>query len=398
MKRFFGFLAALAVALLLSSPALAADTVKVGVILPLTGSQAKFGEIEKQSFEMALEEINSSGGINGTPLEFVFEDDTGRPEVGSSAAEKLINKDQVVMLGGGYSSSVTSAIASVTEQNGMPFLINTGSADNITEQGYKWVYRLNPPAGEYAKGIESFLVEVIKPKTAAILYENSNFGTSASGKFEELCAKLGIDVIMMEGYEHGAVDFKPLLIKVKQKDPDIIYMVSYLMDAALLMKQSRQMKITPGAFIGGGAGFTLPEFPENAGIASEKVYSATLWYQTLPYPGAMEYFNKFKQKYGKDTEYHGAEAYAAAYVIADTLKRCNGDFSRDNVLARLDATDMMTAFGPVKFIDYGQKTNQNSVPTYVVQWIDGNLEMVWPEGQATKHYVFPVNWEQEWSK
>jgi branched-chain amino acid transport system substrate-binding protein len=371
------------------------DTIKIGIILPLTGDQAKFGEIEKQSFDLALEEINESGGIRGKKLQFIVEDDTGRPDVGRSAAEKLITKDKVIMLGGGYSSSVTFAVAGVAQQNRMPFLVNTGSDDKITEQGWDYVFRLNPPVSEYPGALESFLTEVVRPKTAAILYENTNFGTSGSKEFKATCDKLGIQVVINEGYEHGGVDFKPILVKVKQANPDLVYMISYLMDASLLMRQSMELRLTPKIFVGGAAGFTLPEFPKNAGKASEKVFSATLWYQTLRYPGAMDYFNKFVKKFNKDTEYHGAEAYAAAYVIADVLKRAKS-FSPEDIKEALSKTDMMTVFGPVKFVSYGKKTNQNKLPTYLVQWIDGKLELVWPKEQASKPYVFPIDWTKEW--
>lgn len=373
----------------------AQESIKVGIILPITGDKAKFGEIEKKSFEMALEEINAAGGINGKKLEFIFEDDTGRPDVARSAAEKLITKDKVVMLGGGYGSSETFAISGVAQQNRIPFLVATGSDDKITEQKWDYIFRLNPPAREYPQALESFLREVAKPKTAAILYENTNFGSSSSRSFQADCDRIGIKVLMNEGYEHGGVDFKPLLVKVKQANPDLVYMVSYVMDAALLMRQSMELQLTPKLFVGGGAGFTLPEFQKNAGKAAENVFSASLWYQTLPYPGAKEYYEKFLKKYGSETEYHGAEAYASATVIADTLKRAKSP-SREDVREALAATDIKTVFGPVKFISYDKKTNQNKLPTYLVQWIGGNLELVWPKELASKPFVFPIDWEKVW--
>jgi branched-chain amino acid transport system substrate-binding protein len=372
-----------------------AGAVKVGVVLPLTGAEAKFGEIEKRSFDMALEEINAQGGIKGEPLELIVEDDTGRPDVGRSVVEKLITKDKVVMVGGGYSSSVTYAVAGVCQQNKMPFLVNTGAADNITSSGWDYIFRLNPPVSEYAGAIESMLTEVIKPKTVAILHENTLFGTSGAKSFDETCKKLGYKVLLKEGYESGGIDFKPILVKVRQLNPDILYMVSYIMDASLLMKQAKELKLTPKMFIGGAAGFTLPEFAKNAEIASDKVVSATLWHQILRYPEAMPYFNKYVKKYKQDTEYHGAEAYAAAYVIADVLKRAKS-YSSAHIKEALAATDMMTAFGPVKFISYGKMKNQNKLSTYVVQWIDGRLELVWPANLATKKLVYPIDWLKTW--
>jgi len=377
------------------SAAWASDTVKVGVVLPLTGPQAKFGEIEKNSFDLALEEINAAGGINGKQLELVMEDDTGRPEVGRSVVEKLISKDKVVMIGGGYSSSVTYAVAGVCQQNKMPFLVNTGAADKITTSGWDYIFRLNPPVSHYADAIESLLDEKIKPKTVAILHENSLFGTKGAKSFEETCDKAGYKVLLKEGYEHGGIDFKPVLIRIKELNPDIVYMVSYIMDASLLMKQAKELKLTPKMFIGGAAGFTLPEFAQNSGVASENVISATLWHEVLPFPGAMDYYNKFVAKFNKPTEYHGAEAYAACYVIADVLKRAKS-FEAADIKQALSETDMMTVFGPVKFTDWGKMKNQNIAATYVVQWINGKLELVWPTEHATKAFVYPVDWMKTW--
>ncbi|MGA2402954.1 MAG: ABC transporter substrate-binding protein [Syntrophobacteraceae bacterium] len=396
MKKYFGCFLIWALALfLLGACERRQEGFKVGIILPGTGEKAKFGEIEKKSFEMALEEINAAGGINGKKLEFLYEDDTGRPDVARSAAEKLITKESVVMLGGGYGSSETFAIAGVAQQNRIPFLVNTGSDNKITEMKWDYVFRLNQPVSDYPKAFESFLTEVVKPQTVAILYENTNFGSSGSKEFQLSCDKLKFKVVMNEGYQSGGVDFKPLLVKVKQANPDVVYMISYLMDASLLMKQSMELKLTPKVFVGGGAGFTLPEFGDNAGKAGHLVFSATLWYQTLPYPGAKEYYDKFVQRYKMDTEYHGAEAYSSAFVIADALKRAKS-LSPDDVRESLAKNDMMTVFGPVKFVAYENMTNQNKLPTYLVQWMDGKLELVWPMEIATKPYVYPIDWEKVW--
>ena len=374
--------------LMVPGPVRAAETIKVGIILPLTGGQAAFGEIEKNSFVMAFNEIQKAGGLKGAKIELLFEDDTGKPDIARAAAEKLISKDKVAILGGGYGSSETRAIAGVAQQNKMPFLINTGSADIITEQGWNYVFRLNPPVSEYAEAAETFLKEVAKPKTAAILFENSLFGTSGSKEFEKSCKELGIQVVLKEGYEKGAVDFKPLLIKIKNANPDLVYMISYIMDASLLIRQSMELDINPKLFMGGAAGFTLPEFYQNAGKAAEGVFSATLWMPTLPFPGALNYANNYKKQYGKVPDYHGAEAYSAMYVIADVLKRTKSE-SHEDIRQALAATDMKTAFGRVKFISYGKKTNQNKVATYLVQWHNGKLECVWPKEYATAKYIYP---------
>ncbi len=446
MKRFIRWtlvpLLVVTALLLPPSAVRAAEPIKVGIILPITGKLAKFGEIEKLSFDLAQEEINAKGGIHGRPLHFLIEDTTSKPDVGRSAVEKLISQDEVVMLGGGYSSSVTAAAAGVAINNAFPFLVNTGSADIITRptahtpSGRRAaklrkslkketdaatiertkrkiaqlqaraekevqrilprfrIFRLNPPVSEYASGLESFLAEVVRPKTVAILHENSLFGTKGAAAFEKSSKKLGIKILLKESYDGGAVDFKPLLAKVKQADPDLVYMISYVLDASLLMNQSMELKMNPKLFVGAGAGFTMPEFIKNTGKAGDKVISATLWHQSLPLPGARAYFDTFKKKFDRDTEYHGAEAYAAAYVIADVLKRAKSHAKAD-IARALAETDMMTVFGPVRFTAYDRKVNQNRLQTYVVQWQDRQLKMIWPKKLANAAQVYPVDWIAE---
>lgn len=396
-------------ALVLSSCAKQENSpVNVGVLLPLTGAKAKFGEMEKNSFELALAEINAAGGVNGRMLEFIYEDDTGKPDVGRMGMEKLLTRDQVPLVTGGYSSSVTFSAAQVAQKYKVPFLVVTGSVDKITEpeefgltvnDGNKfYIYRLNPPVSEYASGLEGFLEQIIKPKTAFIINENTTFGSGGTEEFKKSCEKLGIEVVGIEQYAEGTVDFKPMLMKAKETNADLIYMTSYVMDAAMLMKQSKELKLAPQMFAGNGAGFTLPAFKQNAGTASEKVVSSTLWHQSLPLKGAMDYYNAYIAKHGADNppDYHGAEAYAAAYVIKDALERAK-DYSPEAIKSALDGTDMMTAFGPVKFSSYGKKIHQNKMETYVVQWIDGAMRLIWPQSLSDAKYVFPVDWNAEWA-
>jgi len=182
-KRLLAVAAAMTIATMVAAGALAADGIKVGVLLPLTGSQAKFGEIEKRSYEMAAEEINAKGGVNGKKIELLFEDDTGKPDVGRSGVEKLISREKVSVITGGYSSSVTAAAAPVAQQFKVPFVICTGSADDITEKGYDYVFRINPAASEYPQSVETFLKEVANDvKTVALLYENSAFASPARNR------------------------------------------------------------------------------------------------------------------------------------------------------------------------------------------------------------------------
>src|SRR5512145_223473 len=295
-----------------ATPVLAADTFDLVIPLPLTGKQAKFGEIMKKSYEIAAEEINAAGGIKGSKLALGFEDSTGKPETARAIVERLIEGKQPVVVGE-YTSACAKAVAAVAEERKTPYLIVASADDAITQQNYQYVFRQNQVNAHYADAFVSFLAEVVKPKTIAILYESSAFGTSGAEAMESDAKKYGIQVVAKEKYEAGAPDFKPILSKIKSLQPDVIYMVSYVMDASLLMKQIKELRIDAKLFAGGAAGFDIPDFVENAKDAAEYVVTATLWSPQVSYPGAKEFAEKYKAKHGDYPSYHGAAAYSSLY-------------------------------------------------------------------------------------
>ncbi|GAB4273996.1 MAG: amino acid ABC transporter substrate-binding protein [Deferrisomatales bacterium] len=388
-KRFGRRLVLVSLCLALAAPAAVADTLKIGIPLPLTGAKSKFGEIEKRSYEIAQAEINAAGGIRGMQVELDIQDSQGKPDIARSIVEKFVDVEGYPFVMGAYSSSCSKAVAAVAEERKRPYLVVTGAADDITQKGYKYVYRMNPSVAYYTGGLRGFLKEVVKPKSVAILYESSDFGTKGAKGMVNDAEKLGMKVVMNEKYEAGAVDFKPILSQLKARRPDVIYMVSYVMDASLLMRQIKELRIDAKLFAGGAAGFAIPEFVENAKDAAEYVVTATLWSPQAPYPGAREYAEKYKAQYGKYPSYHGAEAYSALYVMKDALERAK-DLEPESIREALAATDLVTAFGPVKFEDKDGYTNQNFMDTLVLQVIHGKHETIWPRKFATAEPAYPI--------
>jgi branched-chain amino acid transport system substrate-binding protein len=389
MKRLSLVLVCLLIVGFAASQLCAQETLRLGIPLPLTGTNAKFGEIEKKSYEIAMEEINAKGGIKGKKVILEFEDSQGKPEVSRSIVEKLIDVKKQPVIFGEYSSSSSKAVAAVAEERKVPYMVVTGATDDITQQNYKYVFRMNPTNAYYAVGFISLLKEVVKPQSIAILYESSDFGTSGAEDMVTQAKKMGMKVLVKEQYEKGAVDFKPILSKVKAAKPDVIYMVSYVMDAALLMRQIKELRIDANLYAGGAAGFAIPEFIQNAKEASELVLTATLWSPQVAYPGAKEYAEKYRKLYKDYPSYHGAEAYSALYIIKDVLERAK-TWKPDDIRAAFKATSMMTAFGPIKFEDKEGYTNQNFMDTLVMQVIKGKHETIWPAKYASAKYVYPI--------
>lgn len=361
----------------------------VGVVLPFSGPLAPFGEIEKNAFLMGMEEINAAGGVKGRPITLLFEDDGSTFDRGRAAAEKLIAQHGAIVLTGGYSSPVAFAVAALAQRRQVPFLVTTGSADEITEQGWDYVFRINQPVSDYAKSLIDFFREVVQPERVAIIYENSMFGQSGSREFTDEILEIGWKIVSSASYEPGATDFKPIINQAKASNPDVVYMIAYVNEAARLMRQAKDLDFNPKIFAGAAAGFTVPEFGKLAGDAAENVVSASLWTPQVSYPGAKEFAEKYRNKFGVEAGYHAAEAYASIYVVADALKRAK-ELTPKGIREALTKTNMMTAFGPVKFGSHGKKTQQNALPTYVVQWQKGSLESIWPPVVAAKPYVYPI--------
>lgn len=374
---------------LFASTLFAANEFNLSISLPLSGKQAKFGEMQKKSYEIAAEEINAKGGIKGRKVVLKFEDSGAKPEVARSIVEKMIDINKQPIIVGEYTSACAKAVAAVAEERKTPYLVVSSADDDITQQKYKYVFRMNQASAHYADGLTSFLREVTKPKTMAIIYESSPFGTSGSKDMAKQAEKAGFKVLINEKYESGQVDFKPILSKVKAANPDVIFMVSYVMDAALLMKQIKELRIDARLFAGGAAGFDIPEFVDNAKDAAEYVVTATLWTPQLNWKGGKEFAEKFNKKYGDYPSYHGAAAYSALYVVKDAIERAKS-WKPEDIRDAMKATNIETAFGPVRFEDKEGFQNQNFIDTYVRQVIKGEHETIWPEKYANKKYIYPI--------
>ncbi len=393
MKPTFKFLFYLvilsAIAANLAAPATTSASEPLVIGVPHSEAYT-YANMMKNSFEMALEAINKQGGIKGRLLKLVYANDQGKPKPGEKAIVELVEKNGAVMLVGGYQSSNTVFMARMADKLDRPFLVCTAADDRITQRKWKNVYRLNPPAQGYTNGLEDFFLNKIKPKSMAIVYENSPYGTSGAMRMMWFCRGNDIELRAIEPYHKERLSpdyFKRIVARLKDNPPDVIYMVSYLKDGALLVKNIRDAKIK-SLLCGGAGGFTSQKFITAAGTSANYLLTATLWTPQLQYPGTKEYYDQYAKKYGSSPDYHGAEAYSALLVAADVLKRADS-YSPASIRAALDQTDLMTPFGPVKFTSYENFERQNNLPTQVLQIINGKFECVWPQELATTNFASP---------
>lgn len=364
-----------------------AGPVVVGV---LHWEEYPYAAMMRNSHNMALDVINREGGINGRPLQLAYADDGGKRKEGERAVRDLVKERGSVMMVGGYGSSNTIYTAGIASDLDVPFVISTAADDRITQRKWKNIYRLNPPAQEYAKGVEELLLKKINPASTAIIYENSPFGTGGALRMMWFCREHDIEIRKIVPYHKERQSpeyFQKLLAPLKDDPPDVIYMVSYLKDGASLVKKIRELNIQ-SLLIGGAGGFTSHKFISMAGSAADYLLTATLWTPQLPYQGTKEYFDRYLQQYNVPADYHGAEAYSVLLVAADALRRAKS-MRPEDIRAALDKTDLITPFGPVRFRSYGKFERQNSLPTMVLQITNNRFESVWPGEIATAKYTPP---------
>ncbi len=367
--------------LALALPARAA-TVKLGVINSMTGPQAPIGENITNGIRLAEEDLRA----RGMPVQLVWEDDTGKPQVGLSAMDKLVTRDEVAGVVGAYTSAVTNAVAKKAEEYKVPLVNPVASKEEITRQGYKYVFRVSATTGDYASILLDLATTLGKPKTMAILSENTDFGVSGAKSAKAYAEKKGIQVVFEEAYSPGSPDYRSTLVKVKDKKPDLMFMVSYVADAITLMRQSRELQLSPMAFLGAGAGFSTAEFASEKNI-SNGVFSSTQWTPDVSWPGAKAFGERYKKRFGKEPTYHAANAYTAMLILGETAGKAGGD--REKTAAALRSGSWDGILGPVKFQDYDGYQNQNRHQMLVEQVQNGQYFTVWPPNMASAKPVWP---------
>jgi branched-chain amino acid transport system substrate-binding protein len=395
----------------LASPTLrAAPTVKIGVLFPLTGSSASAGQQSKTAIEIALNVINTPHptvpeltlspkgglpGLGGATIEAIYVDHRGDPAVAQSLAQRLITSDKVAALLGSYQSSTAMTATAVAERYGVPFIVSDSVANNITERGYKFTFRVTPIGANFAATYMRFIAAMKKAghaiDTVGLVHENTDYGTQVGNSIEAAAKEAKVPLSPRIPYNANGADVSAQVLQLKQANPSLVIFVSYASDAILFMRTMQSLNYLPPMILADDAGFSDPAFIPAVGPISQGLMSRSTW--NLGPPGSLtaRINDIYKAKTGHNIDDLTARDMEAMFVLADALNRA-GSTDPVKLQAALRATDlpqskMVTGYMGVKFDASGQNVLG---ATYLTQIRGDQYVTVWPPADGVSAPTWPM--------
>jgi len=333
MRRTAMFLVAVLVMVVLvagcggGSGAVDEDTLYVAVAGPLTGPCAQDGEAIKNGAQLAAEIINQNGGINGKQVELVFEDDRSDPKEAANIANKLVNDDKVLAVIGHYNSSCTLAAAPIYNKAGL-VEISAGSTSPAVSDAGPYTFRVIVTDAFQGAFVGSWMVEDEGLKRVAILYENDDYGAGLRDVISQTVEELGGEVVAVESYYLGETkDFSPYITKIRNLNPDALFIGGLYNEAALIAKQAAQVGWKPNIFAVDGP--YNPAYITLGGEATEGTRLVGFFHPGLDDPEVAKFVEDYRQKYNKELGAYEAYGYDAMLILAEAMEK--GGANRESI-------------------------------------------------------------------
>ncbi|MBS1962231.1 MAG: ABC transporter substrate-binding protein [Bdellovibrionales bacterium] len=297
----------------------AGDTILVGEVGSMTGSEATFGTSTHNGIELAFEQINAAGGVKGKKFKLITLDDQGKPDEAATAATKLITQDKIQALLGEVASSRSLAMAPIAQSNGVPMITPSSTNPKVTEQG-DYIFRvcfIDPFQGTV---MAKFALDTLKVKNVAVLRDVKNdYSVGLADFFTQTFTKNGGKVVVDQSFSAGDMDFKSQLTAIRAKKPEAIYVPGYYTEVGLIARQAKELGLNVPLM--GGDGWDSPKLTEIGGKSIEGSYFSNHYSPEDQSPAVQKFVSEFKAKYGVIPDGLSAMGYDAAKVLADAMTR-----------------------------------------------------------------------------
>ncbi len=348
------------------------DTIKIGANLELSGEVASYGQSISEGMELAIEEINASGGVDGKKIKVVKVDNKSDNAEAASAATRLTSQENVLAIIGAATSGNTIAQAQITNDTKTILLSPSGTAPNVTENEdgsiNEYVFRtsyIDPFQGTVAA---NFATKELGVKTAAIYSDSaSDYAKGLAAAFKETFQKAGGKIVAEESYVAGDTDFRSTLTRIKSANPEFVFIPGYYEEVGLIVKQARESGVTVPLM--GADGWDSPTLVDLAGKdALNNTFITNHYSAQDPDTKIQEFVTKFKEKYkDKSPDAFNALGYDSVYLLVDAIKRA-GSLDREAVKDALAETKDISLVTGVVTID--KKHNPIKSAT-ILEYVDG---------------------------
>lgn len=396
----------------------AAETVKIGVLYPLTGPVAQVGKDAVAAVETALDIINNShdidmplaqdkglSGLGGATISIVVGDHAGKPEIGVGETEKMLNSDQVHAMFGAYYSSVTGAASQVSERAGIPWVNGESTSPKLTTRGLKYFFRVTPHDGEFTQLMFEFLNDFNsknggKLKTIGIIHEDTLWGSDSGGTQNRMAGEQGYQVIEKISYKAKTTTLSSEIQRLKAKNPDVLMPSSYTSDALLFLNSAKELDYNPKLLVAQNAGYTDPKFLETMGSKAEGVITRSPFNtdlaDSIPLIGKINELFKTHSG-GRDLSDVPARAFTGFMALANAINNAGSTDPKkiQQALQKLDmsADSLIVPYRGVKFGKDGQNEKTRGI---LMQVQDGKYCTVYPFELAACKLRYPMpSWSQK---
>ncbi|MCC6272236.1 MAG: ABC transporter substrate-binding protein [Deltaproteobacteria bacterium] len=299
------------------------NVLTLGEFASLTGTTATFGQSMNDGVQLALEEVNKTGGLLGKQVEVIVEDDQSKPEEARTAVLKLIKQNQVKALIGEVASSRSLAAAPEAQKNKIPMISPASTNPKVTEVG-DYIFRACFVDTFQGSSMARFAFNDLGLRKVAILYDIKNdYSVGLMEFFEKTFKELGGEIVAKQSYSEGDIEFRAQLTDIKSANPQAIYVPGYYTEVGLIARQARDLGLNVPLM--GGDGWDSPKTLEIGGAAVEGSYYSNHYSTDDPSPVVQDFIKKYQAKFGKVPDAMAVLGYDASNILFDAIKRAGSD-------------------------------------------------------------------------
>jgi branched-chain amino acid transport system substrate-binding protein len=373
-----------AAAAVVTAPAQAQETIRIGIALSETGNLADSAKHYWRGVELWRDQTNAAGGLLGKKVEFVVYDDRSDAATSARLYERLITSDKVDLLVSTIGSAQAATATAVAEKHKRVMINGGGASESIQQRGFKYIFQTAARISAYVDGIDP-LMKKYNVKNMAFVARDYAAARDMEKVVKGQAQKNGVTMVMDEYFPSGNVDFSSQIARARQGKPDLWVSVGYPNEAIEMMRQFRASNYVPKIFVHNGV--AQEDFVKATGKDGEGAIGMSLYEPSLKTSGNADFVKNFKAKYNYEPGYYSSFGYNAVYVLGEAVKK-TGSLDQEKLRDTLQTLKLDTVMGKH---EVEPKTGmQIGIRGLLVQVQDGKREIIWPEELKTAEAKVPM--------